>query len=167
MDIDKYITLKLDAAWRPVEIISAKEALIMGILNKCSVIETWDRMIISERATFKLPSVIVLKEYCFSHKVKMRCTRANVLLRDQYTCQYCGSSHSDMTIDHVMPKSKGGKFEWTNLVTSCEPCNQKKGDRTPDKANMKLIAKPEAPNSRFARIFNESNLKPEWKQYIA
>lgn len=167
MELDQYITLKLDASWRPIDIIPATEALVMDILDKCNVIETWDRTVSSPRQTFRLPSVIVLKDFTLTTKVKMKCTRRNVLLRDQNTCQYCGVSDSSMTIDHIFPKSKGGKFEWTNVVASCANCNQKKGDRTPDKANMKLLSKPEVPNSKFIKIFNESNLKPEWMQYIA
>jgi 5-methylcytosine-specific restriction endonuclease McrA len=167
MNLEHYVTLKLDASWRPVEIIPATEALIMDILNKCNVVETWDRTVSTPRQIFKLPSVIVLKDFTLSSKHKIKCTRKNVLLRDQNTCQYCGDTHYCMTIDHVIPKSKGGKFDWNNLVTSCEKCNQKKGDRTPEAANMKLLSKPEVPNSKYVKIFNSVNLKPEWMQYIA
>ena len=167
MNLEHYVTLKLDASWRPVEIIPATEALIMDILNKCNVVETWDRTVSTPRQIFKLPSVIVLKDFTLSSKHKIKCTRKNVLLRDQNTCQYCGDTYRCMTIDHVIPKSKGGKFDWNNLVTSCEKCNQKKGDRTPEAANMRLLSKPEVPNSKYVKIFNSVNLKPEWMQYIA
>ena len=167
MNLEHYVTLKLDASWRPVEIIPATEALIMDLLDKCKVIETWDRTVSTPRQIFRLPSVIVLNDFTLTSKHKIKCTRKNVLLRDQNTCQYCGDAQSCMTIDHVVPKSKGGKFDWNNLVTSCEKCNQKKGDRTPEAANMKLLSKPEVPNSKYVKIFNSANLKPEWLQYIA
>lgn len=166
MSLDEYFTLKLDSAWRPLAIIPAKEALIMGVMEKCNVIETWDKKISSEKHVFELPSVIVLKTYNNKTKRQPKCTRMNIFLRDNHVCQYCGITGVKMTIDHVIPKSKGGGFEWSNLVTCCEKCNQKKGDRTPDKAGMKLLNKPVIPASKLTKIFNPNSIKPEWKYYF-
>lgn len=166
MTLDSYLTLKLDASYRPLAVVSAKEALVMSVLDKCNVIETWDRKVAAGKHTFDLPSVIALKAYTNKNKTQVKCTRGNIFWRDNHTCQYCGTTDAKMTIDHVIPKSKGGHFGWDNIVTCCEPCNQKKGDRTPEKAAMSLLNKPTMPSTKFIRMFNLHAIKPEWAHYL-
>jgi 5-methylcytosine-specific restriction endonuclease McrA len=96
---------------------------------------------------FKIPTALVLVEYVRVPYRKAYVTKKNVLRRDNYTCQYCGCrvSFKTGTIDHVLPSSRGGKNDWSNLTTSCRKCNSKKANRTPNEAGMKLLSVPKAP----------------------
>jgi 5-methylcytosine-specific restriction endonuclease McrA len=98
--------------------------------------------------TFQVPSIIRLKNYVNIRKTSpIRFSRENIYVRDKYTCQYCLGRHSakDLTLDHVIPVSKGGKKDWDNIVTACKTCNQIKANRTPNEARMPLRVKPVAP----------------------
>ena len=92
--------------------------------------------------------------------------RKNIITRDEHTCQYCGKSRTPLTIDHIFPKGKGGLDTWENLVVACKPCNQRKGDRTPDEANMTLNRIPKRPNRLyyFQRFVKEK--QQDWKPYL-
>jgi len=97
--------------------------------------------------TIKCPSVIRLLQYVNGRKHKVKFSRVNVFARDQYRCMYCGNSPgtANLTYDHILPRSKGGKTEWTNIATCCGACNTKKADRTPQEAKMALKHKPTKP----------------------
>lgn len=165
VELTNYKTLKLDSSWQPLDIIPAFDALVMSMDDKCMIVETWDRKIRSQYRSFDLPSVIVLKNYRASKAHKTKCTKQNIIVRDNNTCQYCGRSDCKMTIDHVIPRSKGGKFSWENLVTACPSCNQKKGDRSLFDSNMRLLSIPNEPKYQLfkKRVLNPSE---EWQQYM-
>jgi 5-methylcytosine-specific restriction endonuclease McrA len=121
--------------------------------------------------TFPIPSIIRLKTYIPNrHSTPIRFSRENIYVRDGYTCQYCDQrfTNRDLTLDHVIPVSKGGKKDWTNIVTACMTCNQRKADRSPLEARMPLKAKPTVPQwlpQEELRI--SSNNAPEsWKIYL-
>ena len=139
--------LKLDATYRPIEVIDAIEALVMCLVGKALPVETYESNISSPSRTFKLPAVIVLKTVVKFRFNSVVCNRYNIILRDKNQCQYCGKNFSNeqLTLDHIMPKSRGGKNTWTNLVASCKKCNQKKGCRTPSEASMYPINVPSKP----------------------
>ncbi|MEP0007436.1 MAG: HNH endonuclease [Balneola sp.] len=114
---------------------------------------------------FDFPSVIRLRRYIRLPYTKVVLTRRNVMRRDSFRCQYCGQK-SKLTIDHIHPKSRGGKDTWENLTTACDKCNVKKGNRTPKEANMELRSKPYRPIPiTFFRDINGGVQEP-WKPYL-
>ena len=145
--------LKLDATYRPVEVIDAIEALVLCIIGKAKAIETYAREISSPSKTFKVPAVIVLKNVVKYRFGGIMCNRQNVIWRDENICQYCAKTFptNKLTIDHVMPKSRGGENIWTNLVAACKKCNQKKGCRTPKECGMIPIRNPTKPKTNILK----------------
>tara|TARA_R100000664_G_scaffold31268_1_gene44720 strand:+ start:649 stop:1173 length:525 start_codon:yes stop_codon:yes gene_type:complete len=159
-------TLKLDSTYRPIGVIDCLEALVMCIVGKATAVEEYEEEISSPSVTFKIPSVIVLKNIVKFISNGIKPSRSNVIWRDNNTCQYCRTEYksSELTIDHVMPRSRGGENTWTNLVTCCKKCNQKKRDRTPEEARMKLLKKPVQPKTSLLRYTNE--IVPIWNIYL-
>ena len=117
------------------------------------------------RESFQFPSVIRLRSYIRVPYNKVVLSRRNIMRRDNFTCMYCGSKN-DLTIDHVLPKSRGGKDVWENLTTACEKCNVKKGSRTPQEAGMPIFKQPYRPIPiTFFRDYN-GNVQEPWKPYL-
>tara|TARA_B100000900_G_scaffold167888_1_gene142565 strand:- start:7084 stop:7587 length:504 start_codon:yes stop_codon:yes gene_type:complete len=166
MDSTGFVTLKLDATYRPVGIVEALEALVMCIIGKAKVLEEHDSVIRSPSKSFKLPAVIVINRVVKYTFLTTRPNRRNICIRDDNTCQYCAKqlNFNDLTIDHVFPKSRGGKNEWENLVACCKKCNQKKSSNTPKEAGMKLIKKPETPRTMSLKF--KSHTEDIWKDYL-
>jgi 5-methylcytosine-specific restriction endonuclease McrA len=162
----KMKTLKLDSTYRPVGVIDCLEALVLCIVGKATAVEEYEDEISSPSVTFKIPSVIVLKNVVKFISRSIRATRNNIIWRDKNTCQYCGyvGISSNLTLDHVLPKSRGGDNSWLNLVTCCKKCNQKKRDRTPEEADMKLLNKPVKPKHTVLKNINE--VQPIWNIYL-
>ena len=161
-------TLKLDSSFRPIDIISSVEALVMCLIGKARAIESYTRKINSASESFALPSVIVLNRYVKFRFSYVSCSRVNLFHRDQGQCQYCGKSQDSklMTIDHVIPKSRGGKNTWENLVVACKKCNQKKGNKTPIEAGMRLRKTPKKPKESVLRKIKPSQINPDWQNYL-
>lgn len=159
-------TLKLDSTYRPVGIIDCLEALVMCIVGKATAVEEYDEEVSSPSVTFKIPSVIVLKSVVKFINGSLNPSRNNIMWRDKNQCQYCGviQSSRELTIDHVLPRSRGGKNTWTNLVACCKKCNQKKRDRTPTEASMALLNKPVKPKNSVLRHTNE--IQSIWNIYL-
>jgi len=115
----------------PLSVINWKEAIRYMYHDKCDVLEWYDDWLVrSPSWETKVPAVIMMKQYIKS-KTEVRFSKSNLYLRDQYKCQYCGNefSRTHLTMDHVVPTSRGGKTEWTNIVAACNPCNSTKGNR--------------------------------------
>ncbi len=128
------------------------------------------RLIRSPSLSIVAPDAIYLTSYDRLPRLEVVFNRANLFMRDQYTCQYCGRSvrnPKDRTIDHVVPRSRGGKTVWENVVLCCRKCNLKKGGRTPEEAGMKLLKKPEAPKWKglFWEKFPEEK-RALWKSFL-
>jgi len=159
-------TLKLDASYRPVDVIDSIEALVMCIVGRAMSLEFYEEEIHSPNKTFKLPAVIVIFNIVKQMKFEPKCSRRNILIRDNYTCQYCAERFTAnvLTLDHVLPRSRGGKETWKNLVTACKKCNQEKANRTPKEASMRLLKKPEMPKSIKMKCSNY--MQEIWKDYI-
>lgn len=162
----KMKTLKLDLTYRPLEIIDCLEALVLCIVGKAVAVEEYEQKIASPSVSFKIPSVIVLKKAIKFISNSIRPTRNNIIWRDDSRCQYCYKDvpERELTLDHVVPRSKGGTNTWTNLVASCKKCNQTKRDRTPDEAGMKLLKKPIKPHNTILRYTTE--IEPIWHIYL-
>ena len=134
------------------------------------MIEEYGRNIHSVSFTIKLPSVVRLLNIVKRNQKPVKFSRQNIYARDKYKCQYCGtkSPPEDLTYDHVLPKSRGGRTEWKNIVTCCIDCNRKKGGRTPREASMKLLKKPVmpawVPAVRLTIGFN--HVPQTWREYL-
>lgn len=142
-------TLLLNSSYEPMRIVSWQKALLLWFQGKVDVLEYHPVFARSIRSSFQLPSVLRLKVYVRPRSLgAVRFCRENVYIRDNFTCQYCGTSSTAklLTLDHVVPASMKGKKTWTNVVTACRECNQKKADRTPSEANMPLLQEPRAPS---------------------
>jgi 5-methylcytosine-specific restriction endonuclease McrA len=162
------MTLKLDSAYKPVGIVSWRDALVLVITEKAYAVELYETYVRSARQIFQLPSVIALKRYINVDFLKPVCSRKNIILRDNNICQYCSQEFSsdDLTMDHIKPKSQGGEKSWKNIVASCKPCNQKKGNRTPEQAGMKLLKDPQPLSGPGMLKRRSDNLHDHWKSYL-
>ncbi len=157
----------LNHDYEPLSICNVKKAIILLYLGKAELIAACDGKIIrSVSTTMPYPSIVRLSIFVRVPYKKIILSRKNVLRRDGYQCQYCGKTETNLTVDHVIPKAKGGAESWDNLVAACVHCNNKKGDRTPHDAHMKLLRKPIRPNHvmfirHFVGIVDEN-----WKPYL-
>jgi 5-methylcytosine-specific restriction endonuclease McrA len=140
-------TLLLNSTFEPLKIVTWKKAVIMVMLEKVEVLEEYERIIRGVSFTLRLPAVIRLNHFIKWKAPIVKFSRQNLYVRDKGKCQYCGVSFEprELTYDHVIPRSKGGLTEWTNVVTCCTACNLKKGGRTPEEAGMSLVRKPKVP----------------------
>lgn len=160
--------LVLNATFEPLHISSIKRAVTLLLMEIAERVEDSADFIHSPSITFAVPSVVRLRRYIKRpprHKVAFN--RKNVLRRDGGTCQYCGSTGGDMTLDHVLPRSRGGRTEWENIVTCCKRCNARKRDRTPQEARISLIREPFAPRYFFtAQGGLLPVVDPAWRKYL-
>lgn len=142
-------TLLLTPWMSPHKIISWERAIVLFVLGKVDVVEAYDTETRSRTLALPTPSVVRMKKGGPRQKQVVRFSRVNVYTRDGFRCQYCGDKKSarELNYDHVVPRSKGGKTTWENIVTSCYPCNDKKGGHTPEEAGMKLLKRPIVPKS--------------------
>lgn len=145
-------TLVLNAGYEPMQLISWQRALCLVLANKAEIVAQYDSVVRSVSRTMQLPSVVRLLRYVqtVSRLGFVRCSRKNVLLRDRYQCQYCSIKcrAAAITIDHIVPRSRGGKTTWTNVVAACNQCNRRKGSRSPEAAGLSLIRQPKRPSWR-------------------
>lgn len=172
----EYPALALNADFRPLSYYPLslwpwQEATKAVFLDRVAVVSEYDQTVHSPNFEFRLPSVIVLKDFVELDRTPSF-TRMNIYARDRFTCAYCGLKKNtrDLTFDHVLPRSKGGRTSWENIVTACQPCNTKKAAKTPSEAGMKLLAEPRAPT---VRELNENGtampkryLYKDWVDYL-
>lgn len=157
--------LVLNQSYQPVSITSVKKAVTLAFRNKVEFVETSDTMLRSPNAEYPSPLVIRLKSHVrYNPFGRVELNRKNVFKRDGGMCVYCGSENK-LTVDHVMPKSRGGRSSWENLVTACSKCNNKKDNMTPEEAGMHLGIKPKQPHYL---LFMTQDMTPhdKWKPYL-
>lgn len=159
--------LVLNQDYHPISVCSAERAFLLLYLEKAELIhQAEDIEMRSVNKSYPMPSVIRLNRYIVIPFKRVMLTRQNLFKRDGNTCQYCGSQQ-DLTLDHVLPKSRGGQSTWTNLTTACQKCNSIKGDKTPEEANMPLTKAPFKPSYiMFVRNFSGFTSK-EWLKYLS
>ena len=159
--------LVLNASYEPLNITTWRRALVMVLKGKAEGLEHDSSRWI--RGDTMLPTVIRLRQYVRVPYKQLPLTRRNLFHRDGHRCQYCGSSADQLSIDHVVPRSRGGLDTWENVTTACLPCNVRKGNRTPREASMPLMGKPHRPLSslRFeaARQISAGR-HGEWAIYV-
>ncbi len=164
-------TLKLNADYTAIEIVPWTEAISLWWVDKADIVLGYEgSMIKSQHLSMEYPAVIRLKEYTPGSKNKINYSRSNIFVRDEFTCQYCGNEfkREELDLDHVVPKSQGGKKSFTNIVASCKPCNREKADRTPQEAGMTLLRTPFKPKFRSAIAFRAciNNYPEEWSTFM-
>ncbi len=158
--------LVLNQTYEPLNIVNVRRAIKLIISLKAEIVYTNDVLIRGQNLAIPEPSVIRLKYYV---KVKFRepaISKKNIILRDRRTCQYCGSQKGPFTVDHVIPKSRGGKDVWENLVCACLKCNLRKGDLTPEEAGMTLLSKPRKPTYFELNILRDNIPDERWKEFL-
>ena len=140
--------LLLNASFEPLKVISWQRAVSMFFLGKVEVVEEYDHKIRSVSLVIKAPAVVRLLRYIKVGKKSPPLCRSNILARDNFQCQYCSVdlTSREATLDHVIPRSQGGRTSWENLVCACSACNRKKGGKTPQEARMQLLKKPVKPD---------------------
>ena len=140
--MQKVLVLNFD--YSPLNVTSLQRGFILVDSGKAEIIKSADNPIVTFTKTYVRPVIIRLLKYINYRSKGIRVNRHRVFKRDNHQCLYCGSQ-KELTIDHVQPRSRGGRNTWTNLVTCCSKCNHKKGNKTPEEANMKLRKKPYEP----------------------
>jgi len=196
--------LVLNTSWIPIDVTTVYEAICMAVKERCRFVDpdtyacydfeewvvTWEDAIQHARVsmpslsspsvTVRIPTVVALTDYSGFATGKCRgrpkFSRRNIYLRDHNMCQYCGKKlrTDQLNLDHVVPKSQGGEMTWENIVLSCIPCNDKKKNRTPEKAGMRLISRPRAPKpGELKRPFGEClrrklgrNIPSNWEAFV-
>ena len=169
-------TLVLNADFRPLNYFPLslwawQDTVKAVFLNRVNVISEYDRVVHSPSWEMNLPSVISLKEYVQLAR-RPAFTRFNVFLRDQFTCQYCDGEFptQELTFDHIVPRSRGGRTEWTNVVAACSTCNLKKANKLPLEARMKIKRKPVRPSNyqlqEIGRGFPPNYLHESWRDFL-
>jgi len=159
--------LILNQNYEPLSVTEVKKAFVISYLGKAQVVETYKGLQLNTVSkSFPVPSVVRLKNYVKITKRKLSPTRRNILKRDGYQCQYCGTKVGPMTVDHIIPKTMGGKDTWENLVCACVKCNSRKGNRSLKEAGFELIRTPRRPHF-FYLIYNIVEIPdPTWRPYL-
>jgi 5-methylcytosine-specific restriction endonuclease McrA len=160
--------LVLNATFEPINVCTVRRAVVLLLKARAEVLEESMHALHSERTSIARPFVIRLTAYVRvprdAHRRKI--TRRAVFARDDWTCQYCGA-RSNLTVDHVIPRSKGGSSNWENIVASCAPCNRRKGDLLHPQVGMRLLKQPRTPSPRVFIHVASPTIPAAWQQYLA
>jgi 5-methylcytosine-specific restriction endonuclease McrA len=162
--------LVLNASYEPINICAARRALVLVLKGVASAEEVSSQIVHSSRKSVSLPSVIRLLEYRRIPHQTRALSRKNILMRDRYTCQYCHRTlpSAELTLDHVVPRSRSGESAWENLVACCHSCNNRKGSRTPEEAGMRLQRAPRPfslhTSRHLMRLLGKSD--EQWRKYL-
>jgi 5-methylcytosine-specific restriction endonuclease McrA len=174
--LSAYPTLVLNADYQPLSyyplsVWNWQEAIKAIFLDRVAIVSLYDRTIRSPGHELRVPSVVALKEYVAQSR-RPPFTRFNVFLRDRFTCQYCqgGFPTHELTFDHLIPRSRGGRTSWTNIVTACTRCNLRKSNRLPAECGMQPRNRPVVPSSQqlqqHGRSFPPNYLHDSWRDYL-
>ncbi len=160
--------LVLNQNYEPLNVCNARRAVVLVDKGKAEIIEHKDdRIIHTASQLFYLPSVIRLVYLIRRPRPQRKLTRKELFLRDNYTCQYCGRESRDLTVDHVIPRFRGGPHSWDNLVSACKACNHRKAGRTPEEARMRLRTEPSLPKvSNYYVVAQYIEARFEWRKFI-
>ncbi len=162
--------LVLNSSYEPINVCAARRALVLVLKGVAAAEEQGSTHIHSARQAMKVPSVIRLLEYRRIPHQTRALSRKNILMRDRYTCQYCLKTlnSGELTLDHVIPRSRKGETTWENLVACCHSCNNRKGNRTPEEAGMRLARAPRPfslhTSRHLMRLLGKSD--DQWRKYL-
>jgi len=163
-----YPVLVLNQSYEALTVCRARRAVVLIFQGKAEMVENGVGFIHSIRETVPLPSVIRLARLIKRPRRKRKMTRFEIFNRDRYTCQYCGQQTRQLTLDHVIPRYRGGQHTWENVVSACVACNRHKAGRTPQEAHMKLIRSPSPPSGSpfFSVPYHYAQTQNEWRKYL-
>ena len=172
-ELKQHPALVLNADYRPLSYYPLslwcwQDAVKAAYMDRVDIVAEYDHYVHSPTIRFRIPSVVVLKDYVKPQK-RVAFTRFNLFLRDHFSCQYCGSK-GDLTFDHVVPRASGGVTSWQNVVAACSPCNLKKGSKSLKRAGMSLSRKPRCPEAEelrnAGRNFQPNYLHESWMDFL-
>ncbi len=163
------VVLLLNANYEPLNVCDTRRAFRLLFGAKAEVLEYDHHEVRTPREVFRAPSVIRLQYHIKRPRPRVKLSRREVFARDAHTCQYCGARTHDLTIDHVMPRHRGGAHSWENLVAACTSCNHRKGGKTLDEAHFRLLRPPAEPRSDLYSLFTPYLADPRnepWRTYL-
>lgn len=161
--------LVLNASYEPLNVVTVRRAVVLLLKEKAEIVEATQAWLRAERLVLPVPLVIRLVCYVrIPRGFSLPLSRRTILARDQYTCQYCGAQpgRAHLTLDHVVPRSRGGQTCWENVVTACAPCNRRKGDRTPQEAGMPEPRRPGRPRYLAITWLSGTPTPEVWEKYL-
>lgn len=158
--------LVLNQDYQAIAVSSVERAFCLVYLGKAEMVETHpEKKLRSVNASFDFPTVVRLRDYVRVPYRKVSPSRLNIFRRDDFRCAYCGT-HKNLTLDHVTPRSQGGKDTWENLVTACQKCNTRKGSRTPEEAGMRMRGRAYRPSYIMYLTKYDSSVDDAWRPYL-
>ncbi|MFQ5894881.1 MAG: HNH endonuclease [Nitrospinota bacterium] len=162
--------LVLNQTYEPLHICTARRAIRMLVVGKADEVEADGFLVRSERLQLRLPTVIRLRFYArVRRRGEVSFSKRNVFRRDAFTCQYCGRQDVGLTIDHIVPRARGGRTAWANVVAACRRCNAVKGDRLPSEAGLRLLRPPKKPYFLFREQLDAATqraVREHWEKYL-
>lgn len=161
--------LVLNQNYEPLNVCDVRRALVLIFGGKADVLEQHHYALHTSQRAYQAPSVIRLRAFVRRPRPKVKLNRREIFIRDNYTCQYCGEFGKDMTVDHVIPRCRGGQHNWTNVVTSCRSCNHRKGSKSVQDARMELRTIPREPRpGAYYTIERRLDLRrqPDWHKFL-
>lgn len=156
--------LVLNASYQPLNLVNLRRAVVLVLKKKAEIIEEGEGTLRSEKLTMPFPTVIRLAHYVRVPYRSVALSRRAVFARDNHTCQYCGGRAE--SIDHVVPRSRGGEHTWENVVAACRKCNTRKMNRLPAEAGLKLLRKPFEPHDHIWFLALAGDIHPTWEPYL-
>ena len=163
------VVLVLNQNYEPLNVCNIPRAFRLLFGSKAEIIEYNHAEVRTVREVYRAPSVIRLQHHIRRPRPRVKLTRREIFARDRHTCQYCGRIASDLTLDHIVPRHRGGGHTWENLVAACKPCNHRKGGRTPEEARVRLMRQPFEPRSDVYSLFTPylQDVRNEaWRNYL-
>lgn len=159
--------LVLNCNYEPIHVCNTRRAMGLILAGKATVVENGRGVIHTVSRSYERPSVIRLVNMVYRPRPRVRLCKREILRRDDYRCQYCGCESSQLTIDHVVPRHRGGEHSWENLVTACPQCNRRKGGRTLAEAKMRLLRQPFEPRPTAQYLFGRyAEGNGTWAKYL-
>jgi 5-methylcytosine-specific restriction endonuclease McrA len=168
--VDTTRTLLLSRGYEPIQVISWQRAITLLALDKVDVVDSYDAAVRASSLVVYIPAVVRLRNAVRRFAKPVKFSRVNIYARDHYRCQYCSvrCTTNELTYDHVVPRSRGGRTSWENIVSCCYACNRRKANRTPAEAGMKLLASPVRPTWMPAVQIQVSarSVPDAWRDYV-
>jgi 5-methylcytosine-specific restriction endonuclease McrA len=161
--------LVLNATYEPLSVVSMRRAVVLLLKEKAELVEAAEALLRSESLTLQVPIVIRLVYYVrIPRRFALPVSRRTVMARDHFACQYCGArpGRASLTIDHILPRSRGGQTTWENVTTACGACNRRKGNRLPDEAGMPLQRPARRPRYLALTLLEGPGAPKEWSKYM-
>lgn len=159
--------LVLNQNYEPLNVCAARRAIVLVDLGKAEVLEVDGLVFRSPSREIRVPAVIRLQRLVKRPRPRVRLSRREVFVRDQFTCQYCGLSTKDLTVDHVIPRHRGGPHTWSNVVSACHSCNHRKGGRSTEEAQMWLPKGPVEPRATPRYLFGQYvGINSTWDKFL-